>query len=97
MDLDVESRESLGDVGRRCPVHSGRKAIGVVVAVDSTRVVKRTSLGDEVEVPVVDGVNFDDGVDERCSRVAGAADVEVVVVPVEGDEDDAGRDKEWSV
>jgi hypothetical protein len=96
MDLDERSRESLGGVGRQYPVHSAHKVTDAVAMVDLTRAAKRTSLGDGVEVLAVDAVNFDDGVDERCSRVAGAADAEVVAVPVEGDEDDAGRDKELS-
>ena len=70
---------------------------GAAVVVGLTRVAKRMSLGDAVEALVVDVVNFDDVVDERCSRVADAADAEMVVVPVGGDEDDAGRDKESSV
>jgi hypothetical protein len=70
----------------------------VVVVVGLIRVATRMSLGGVVEAPAVDVVNFGGDVDERCSRVAGAAaDVEVVEVPVEGDEDDAGRDKESSV
>lgn len=63
-----------------------------------SRVATRMILGGAVEVLVVDVVNFGGDVDERCSRVAdAAADVEVAVVPVEGDEDDAGTDKDSSV